>query len=166
MSLDRRNFLQVCSQFGFASTLLPGVLYAQATRTGGKRITADMVTRSAAIAGIAVTPDEVAAMVPILNSNRRSFDQLRALEMPNSGRGARDRNALASRSSGRCHASLGKTAQIQPCLYRYRSYRALRRPDRLSHPRAAVCARLVRGYESECQQHAEIPRRRVRGSRS
>jgi Asp-tRNA(Asn)/Glu-tRNA(Gln) amidotransferase A subunit family amidase len=84
MSLDRRNFLHACGQCGFAFTLLPGVLYAQAAKSGDKRITAEMVAKSAAIAGVPVAPDQIAAMVPILNSNRRSFDQLRALDMPNS----------------------------------------------------------------------------------
>jgi Asp-tRNA(Asn)/Glu-tRNA(Gln) amidotransferase A subunit family amidase len=88
MSLDRRHFLSVCGQFGFASTLLPGVLYAAAVKAGdddkNKRITAEMVAKAAVIAGVPVAPDQVAAMVPILNSNRKSFDDLRALDIPNS----------------------------------------------------------------------------------
>jgi len=84
MSLDRRRFLTVCSQFGFASTLLPGVLYAAATKAEDKRITSEMVTEAAVIAGVPVAPDQIAAMLSILNSNRKSFDDLRALDIPNS----------------------------------------------------------------------------------
>jgi len=84
MSLGRRQFLSVCSQFGFASTLLPGVLYAAANKAEHKHITAEMVSGAAAIAGVPIAPDQIAAMLPILNSNRKSFDDLRALDIPNS----------------------------------------------------------------------------------
>jgi Asp-tRNA(Asn)/Glu-tRNA(Gln) amidotransferase A subunit family amidase len=84
MSLDRRKFLITCGEFGFASTLLPGVLYAAAAKTEDKRVTAEMVADAATIAGVPVAPDQVAAMVPILNNNRKGFEQLRALDMPNS----------------------------------------------------------------------------------
>jgi Asp-tRNA(Asn)/Glu-tRNA(Gln) amidotransferase A subunit family amidase len=84
MSLDRRGFLTVCSQFGFAATLLPGVLYAAAARSEDKRITAEMIDQAAVIAGIPIEPDQKAAMLSTLNQNRMGFDELRALDMPNS----------------------------------------------------------------------------------
>ncbi len=84
MPLDRRSFLNTCSRFGFASTLLPGTLYALATRAEDKRITGEMVDEAASIAGIPIADDQKAAMLSILNANRKSFDDLRALHIPNS----------------------------------------------------------------------------------
>jgi Asp-tRNA(Asn)/Glu-tRNA(Gln) amidotransferase A subunit family amidase len=84
MSLDRRKFLAACSQAGFASTLLPGVLYAVAAKAKDRRITAEMIDKAGAIAGVSIEADQIAAMLPILNSNRKSFDELRALDIPNS----------------------------------------------------------------------------------
>ncbi|GAC1415599.1 MAG: amidase [Acidobacteriaceae bacterium] len=87
MSLDRRRFLNACGSFGFASTLLPGVLYSiagEAEAKGGQHITAAMIKDAAAIAGVTIEPDQVAEMLPVLNGNRKGFDELRALAMPNS----------------------------------------------------------------------------------
>ncbi len=84
MPLDRRAFLNSCGSLGFASTLLPGVLYTMAVQAQDKRITAAMIDEAAVIAGIPIEPDQKAAMLSTLNSNRKSFDDLRALEIPNS----------------------------------------------------------------------------------
>ncbi len=68
MSLDRRGFLNACGSFGFASTLLPGVLYSiasQAQAKGEERITADMIKEAATVAGVSIEPDQVAAMLPV-----------------------------------------------------------------------------------------------------
>jgi len=37
--LDRRDFVRKCAGMGFAGTLLPGVLWAQAQAAGAKKIT-------------------------------------------------------------------------------------------------------------------------------
>jgi Asp-tRNA(Asn)/Glu-tRNA(Gln) amidotransferase A subunit family amidase len=84
MSLDRRRFLNAVGTLGFASTLLPGVLFSIAAEAEDKRITAEMIDEAAVIAGVSIEPDQKAAMLSALNSNRKSFDQLRALKMPNS----------------------------------------------------------------------------------
>jgi len=87
MSLDRRRFMNACGSLGFASTLLPGVLYtiaAEAEETKEIKITAAMIDDAALIAGVPIAPDQKAAMLSILNSNRKGFDDLRALNMPNS----------------------------------------------------------------------------------
>jgi Asp-tRNA(Asn)/Glu-tRNA(Gln) amidotransferase A subunit family amidase len=84
MSLDRRAFLNSCGRLGFASTLLPGVLYAMATKAEDQKITVDMIEQAAAIAGVPIAPDQKATMLSVLNANRKSFDELRALNMPNS----------------------------------------------------------------------------------
>ena len=86
MPLDRRHFLAVCSHLGFASTLLPGVLFAAAAKadSNDQRITAAMIDNAAAIAGVPVAPDQKAALLNTLNQNRKAFEELRALKMPNS----------------------------------------------------------------------------------
>ncbi len=84
MSLDRRSFLNSCGRLGFASTLLPGVLFTMASKAEDQRITASMIDEAAVIAGIPIADGQKAAMLSILNTNRKSFDELRALEMPNS----------------------------------------------------------------------------------
>ena len=85
MSLDRRKFLSTCSSFGFASTLLPGVLYGLAAQAQDKdkRITGAMIDEAAAIAGIQIAEDQKAAMLATLNGNRKSFEDLRELHLTN-----------------------------------------------------------------------------------
>jgi Asp-tRNA(Asn)/Glu-tRNA(Gln) amidotransferase A subunit family amidase len=62
------------------------VLYTLAARAeaADKRITAEMIDQAAALADVPVAPDQRAAMLSILNTNRKGFDDLRALNMPNS----------------------------------------------------------------------------------
>jgi hypothetical protein len=84
MLLDRRRFLTACGSVGLASTLLPGVLFTIAAQAEDKPITAAMIQQAAAFSGVPVAPDQIAAMLPILNANRKNFDELRALNLPNS----------------------------------------------------------------------------------
>lgn len=76
--------LNSCGQFGLASTLLPGVLYSMAARAEDEKITAAMIDEAAVIADVPIAPEQKAAMLSLLNANRKSFDELRALNMPNS----------------------------------------------------------------------------------
>jgi Asp-tRNA(Asn)/Glu-tRNA(Gln) amidotransferase A subunit family amidase len=73
-----------CGRLGFASTLLPGVLYSMAAKAEDQKITAAMIADAALIADVPIAEDQKAAMVSLLNANRKSFDELRALNMPNS----------------------------------------------------------------------------------
>jgi Asp-tRNA(Asn)/Glu-tRNA(Gln) amidotransferase A subunit family amidase len=84
MSLDRRDFLNACGKLGFASTLLPGVLFSIAAKAEEKHITAEMIDQAAVISGISIEPDQRAAMLATLNSNPKTFADMRALRMPNS----------------------------------------------------------------------------------
>ena len=97
MPLDRRHFLTVCSAAGFAGTLLPGALYtlaAQAEQQGSespknpqpiapKPITDQMLQAAAAIAGVPLTAAQRAMMLNGLNQQRKSYDAIRALHIPN-----------------------------------------------------------------------------------
>lgn len=106
--LDRRNFLTICSQFGFASTLLPGTLYtlatqAQATSASSdaahpdataataatpkpvlEKITPEMLEQAAALAGVTIAPDQIPMMLGGLNRQREGYQAIRALHLPNS----------------------------------------------------------------------------------
>jgi Asp-tRNA(Asn)/Glu-tRNA(Gln) amidotransferase A subunit family amidase len=84
MQLDRRNFLNSCTTLGFASTLLPGVLFSLAAEAEDKHVTAAMIDEAAVIAGISIAPDQQAAMLATLNGNLKAFAELSALKMPNS----------------------------------------------------------------------------------
>lgn len=85
MPLDRRHFLETCSRFGFAATLLPGALYTLAAEAdAGTPITGGMVAKAALIADIPVAEDQEQALAAALNGNRKSFEQIRALKMANS----------------------------------------------------------------------------------
>ena len=84
MSLDRRRFLTACGRVGLASTLFPGVLFSIAANAEDKRITSAMIDEAAVFSGVPVAADQKAAMLSILNANRKNFDDLRALNLPNS----------------------------------------------------------------------------------
>jgi len=80
--LDRRRFLAVCSQLGLTSTLLPGVLWGMAEPQG--KITKDMIGIAAEIADVAIPDDLKQAMLEGLNQNKKNFDDIYKLHIPNS----------------------------------------------------------------------------------
>ena len=94
--LDRRRFLAVCSQFGLASTLLPGTLYTIAAQAQTEanasaanssslpKITPEMVEQAAALAGVPLAPDQISMMLDALNQQRNGYSAIRALHLPNS----------------------------------------------------------------------------------
>jgi Asp-tRNA(Asn)/Glu-tRNA(Gln) amidotransferase A subunit family amidase len=98
MPLDRRHFLSVCSAAGLAGTLLPGTLYtlaAQAEQQGSEAaknpkpiapqpITAEMLEAASILAGVPLTAEQRAMMLDGLNQQRKSYDVIRALRIPNS----------------------------------------------------------------------------------
>ncbi len=95
--LDRRRFLAVCTQFGFASTLLPGTLYTLATQaqtasadvagqagTKPSIITTQMLEQAAALAGVTIAPGQIPMMLDALEQQRDGYTAVRALHLPNS----------------------------------------------------------------------------------
>jgi Asp-tRNA(Asn)/Glu-tRNA(Gln) amidotransferase A subunit family amidase len=100
--LDRRGFLGVCSMVGLGQTLLPGALFvlasqakaqSSATSPGVGRggtdvnalpvITPEMIDAAAVIAGISVTAEQKQMMMEGLDSQRKSYEAIRELKMPN-----------------------------------------------------------------------------------
>ncbi|HUU35801.1 MAG TPA: amidase family protein, partial [Vicinamibacterales bacterium] len=70
---DRRAFLAWCASSGLASTLLPGVLWAQ-MQPGTKPVTLDMVRHSAQLAGLTWTDAECQDLVDSLSSLARGAE--------------------------------------------------------------------------------------------
>jgi len=80
--LDRRRFLAVCSQLGLTSTLLPGVLWAAAEPQG--KVTKEMIDNAAEVADVPLPDDYKQAMLDGLNENKKSYEEIYKLHIPNS----------------------------------------------------------------------------------
>ncbi len=97
--LDRRRFLAVCTSAGLGQTLFPGALLALATASPAGtqapadaakdpaqkllKITPEMINAAAAIAGIAISPGQMEAMVEGLTSQREDVVTIRSLKLAN-----------------------------------------------------------------------------------
>ena len=79
--LDRRAFLGVCSRFGVAGTLLPGVLWAMAEDKA--KVTREMIDNAARVADVPIADDYKEMMLDSLNQFSKSFDAIYALHIPN-----------------------------------------------------------------------------------
>src|SRR5882762_5176533 len=82
--LDRRNFMKTCSGMGFAGTLFPGVLWAQAQAQGAKKITKEMIDNAAAIADVPIADDCKEMMLENLNDQAKGYEEIYKLHIPNS----------------------------------------------------------------------------------
>lgn len=79
--LDRRTFLAVCSRFGVASTLLPGVLWALADDKPS--ITRDMIDNAAIIADIKIPDEDKDMMLESLNDAAKGYGEIYDLHIKN-----------------------------------------------------------------------------------
>ncbi|HEX7284682.1 MAG TPA: amidase, partial [Candidatus Angelobacter sp.] len=79
--LDRRTFLAVCSRFGVASTLLPGVLWAMADEKS--KISREMIDQAAAVAGVRISDEYKEMMLESLNDAVKSYDAIFNLHLKN-----------------------------------------------------------------------------------
>src|SRR4051812_34101531 len=79
---DRRRFMTYFAGLGLSTTLLPGVLWAQANQQQGTPITKEMVAAAEQIAGLEFTDDERAAIATGLANSRRTITQLHANPLP------------------------------------------------------------------------------------
>src|SRR4051795_5478320 len=93
MPLDRRRFLAVCSTAGLGGTLLPGALYTLAAQAEQQEsdspktsppVTNEMLEAAAVLAGVSLSTEQRATMLDGLNQQRKSYDEIRALHIPNS----------------------------------------------------------------------------------
>jgi len=81
-ALDRRAFMGWFSSVGLGSTLLPGVLWAQAQEQ--ETVTPAMVQAAAEIAGLEFTEEEREQIARGIRNNARNWEELRAVPLPNS----------------------------------------------------------------------------------
>jgi Asp-tRNA(Asn)/Glu-tRNA(Gln) amidotransferase A subunit family amidase len=94
MTLDRRNFLTVCSRAGVASALLPGILYtlaAQAQEAAGTdqskppAITPEMIDQAGVLAGVGpFTAEQKKMMIDGLVETNGAMKAIRKLKIANS----------------------------------------------------------------------------------
>ena len=80
--MDRRAFISTCAAAGLGGTLLPGVLWAQASAAAA--ITPEMVAAAEAIAGLEFSPEERQHLARSLGGLPRNFAALRAVPLANS----------------------------------------------------------------------------------
>ena len=81
--LRRRCFLGYFGSLGLASTLFPGVLWAQSGESE-QRITSEMIGEAARLAGLEFSPEQRAEMVEGVNENLSSFEDLRGIPLDQS----------------------------------------------------------------------------------
>src|SRR5215472_4985266 len=79
--MDRRVFLAVCSQFGLASTLFPGVLWAMADSKS--KVTREMIDNAALIADVPIADEYKEMMLESLNDFSKNYDLIYALKIGN-----------------------------------------------------------------------------------
>jgi Asp-tRNA(Asn)/Glu-tRNA(Gln) amidotransferase A subunit family amidase len=75
---DRRSFMAYFTSLGLSSTLLPGVLWAQANQQQGTPITKEMIAAAEQLAGIEFTDEERTAMANGLANTRSTIQRLHA----------------------------------------------------------------------------------------
>lgn len=78
--LPRRQFLATLSSLGVGGGLFPGVLWAKVQDT--TEVTAEVIEEAEKVVGLSFTPEQRAMMVARLRVNRRSFDAIRQVDIP------------------------------------------------------------------------------------
>jgi len=79
--MDRRRFFARCAALGISGTAFPAALWALAE--GGGRVTKDMLPHAEALAGLEFSDAERELMLEGLNENLESYEEIRALAIPN-----------------------------------------------------------------------------------
>lgn len=82
--MRRRHFLTYFSSLGLASTLLPGVLWAQMKEKKTSKVTTQMIASAEELAGLKFTSEERELMADGVNRNLESVEKLRGISLPNS----------------------------------------------------------------------------------
>ncbi len=81
---QRRRFLAYFASAGLSSTLLPGVLWAQAQEQPAAQISLDMLEKAERIAGLELTREEREMLLDGVNHHLADYQQLRQIPLPNS----------------------------------------------------------------------------------
>jgi hypothetical protein len=80
---SRRQFLAICSAAGVGSTFFAGTLYALTAGKPEEKVTVEMIDQAAALAGLHISPAKTEALISKLNEQRRAYDAIRRLNLPN-----------------------------------------------------------------------------------
>ncbi len=80
---SRREFLTICSAAGVGSTFFAETLHAVAAANPEAKITIEMIDQAAVLAGINIPPDRKEALLSKLNEQRRAYETIRRLRLPN-----------------------------------------------------------------------------------
>ncbi len=80
---SRRRFFGVCAAAGIGSTLFADALCAMAEGKPEEKITIEMISEAADIAGVNITANQKETLVPKLNEQRLAFDAIRKLHLSN-----------------------------------------------------------------------------------
>ena len=82
-SKSRREFLAICSIAGFGSTFLADNLYGLAAAKPEEKLTIEMIEQAAVLAGINLSAERAQLLLSKLNDQRRAYDAIRELHLPN-----------------------------------------------------------------------------------
>src|ERR1700683_3387679 len=80
---NRRRFLAYFSGIGLASTLLPGVLWAQLDGQHPQEITFDMLKAAERIAGLQFTDGERELLIADVNQHLEHYEHIRKIHLDN-----------------------------------------------------------------------------------
>jgi hypothetical protein len=82
-TVSRRQLLEYFGSIGLSSTLLPGVLWAQAQQQQTTKLTRDMLKGAAAVAGMSFTDEQLDGMIDGLSQNVERYQELRKIPLEN-----------------------------------------------------------------------------------
>jgi Asp-tRNA(Asn)/Glu-tRNA(Gln) amidotransferase A subunit family amidase len=80
---SRREFLTFCSAVGVSSTFFAGTLFALTAAGPEEKLTVEMIDQAAALAGIDISRPKAEALLAKLNEQRRAYETIRRLHLPN-----------------------------------------------------------------------------------
>jgi hypothetical protein len=82
-SASRREFLAFCSAVGVGSTFFAGTLFALTAAKPEEKVTVETIDQAAALAGIDISRPKAEALLSKLNEQRRMYETIRRLRLPN-----------------------------------------------------------------------------------
>jgi len=80
---SRRRFFGLCAAAGIGSTIFADTLCAMADGKPEEKVTIEMIDRAADLAGVNISADKKEALLSKLNEQRRGYDAIRKLQLPN-----------------------------------------------------------------------------------
>jgi Asp-tRNA(Asn)/Glu-tRNA(Gln) amidotransferase A subunit family amidase len=79
----RRRFMTHFAGIGLGTTLAPGIIWARMQDSGARTITLEIVADAMKLSGLEFTDAELKSMVDAANRNLTSYEEIRAIHIPN-----------------------------------------------------------------------------------